>query len=471
LGAEAGKEDSEGDKRLMFILWFFIMLIILVLVHELGHFAMAKAFGVTVEEFGVFMPPRIFGIRKGETIYSLNALPLGGFCRMSGEIDPDEVSKMGTEKRVWGKKVVGKDGQPFKPVTLASKNGIKRILVLGAGSIMNLILPVFLILIALMIPHLVTTDTGNVYVDTVLGGSPAQVAGIKEGDIVQSLNGVTLTQSTQYSSIIAANLGKPLAVTFKHSDGQVVTAQITPRTDVQPTTGALVTSLSPAGGVLVDSVMSGSYAQALGVVAGDRITAFAGTPLTSVAQYNELVTQNLYAQINLTVVHQSGKTVTVNLQPSLYPGPTGVTIGTGVKKGLTFWAAIPQSFVQYWSILSVFKNGIVETIQGTIPFQVSGPVGIAQATGEVARLGIAPLLMFAALISINLGIVNILPLPALDGGRVFFVLLEWVRGGKKVSPKTENLVHSIGFLLLIALLVLATYGDISRIISGTGILP
>ncbi|HXY74078.1 MAG TPA: site-2 protease family protein, partial [Dehalococcoidales bacterium] len=79
----------------MFILWFFIMLIILVLVHELGHFAMAKAFGVTVEEFGVFMPPRIFGIRKGETIYSLNALPLGGFCRMSGEIDPDEVSKMG----------------------------------------------------------------------------------------------------------------------------------------------------------------------------------------------------------------------------------------------------------------------------------------------------------------------------------------------------------------------------------------
>ncbi|HXX59138.1 MAG TPA: site-2 protease family protein, partial [Dehalococcoidales bacterium] len=262
MGAEAGKEDSEGDKRLMFILWFFIMLIILVLVHELGHFAMAKAFGVTVEEFGVFMPPRIFGIRKGETIYSLNALPLGGFCRMSGEIDPDEVSKMGTEKRVWGKKVVGKDGQPFKPVTLASKNGIKRILVLGAGSIMNLILPVFLILIALMIPHLVTTDTGNVYVDTVLGGSPAQVAGIKEGDIVQSLNGVTLTQSTQYSSIIAANLGKPLAVTFKHSDGQVVTAQITPRTDVQPTTGALVTSLSPAGGVLVDSVMSGSYAQA-----------------------------------------------------------------------------------------------------------------------------------------------------------------------------------------------------------------
>jgi regulator of sigma E protease len=119
----------------------------------------------------------------------------------------------------------------------------------------------------------------------------------------------------------------------------------------------------------------------------------------------------------------------------------------------------------------IYKNGIVETIKGTVPFQVSGPVGIAQATGEVARMGIGPLLMFAALISINLGIVNLLPLPALDGGRVVFVLLEWVRGGKKVSAKTENLIHTIGFLLLIALMLLATYGDISRIISGAGIFP
>jgi len=455
----------------MFILWFFIMLIILVLVHELGHFAMAKAFGVTVEEFGVFMPPRIFGIRKGETIYSLNALPLGGFCRMSGEIDPQEVSRMGTEKRVWGKKAVGKDGQPFKTVTLASKSGIKRVLVLGAGSIMNLILPVFLIMIALMIPHLISTDTGDVYVDTVLSGSPAQAAGIKSGDIIQSLNGVTLTKNEQYSSIIAANLGKELGITIKHSNGQIVNSTIIPNSDSVPTTGANVSNVSPEGGVLVDSVISNSYAQALGIVAGDRITAFAGTDITSVQQYNDLVTQNLFTQVDLTVVHQNGKTATISLEPSLYPGPTGVTIGTGVKKGLTFVEAVPQSFVQYWNIVLIFKNGIAETIKGTIPFQVSGPVGIAQATGEVARLGIAPLLMFAALISINLGIVNILPLPALDGGRVFFVLLEWIRGGKKVSPKTENLVHTIGFLALIGLMLLATYGDISRIISGTSLIP
>jgi regulator of sigma E protease len=303
----------------MFILWFFIMLIILVLVHELGHFAIAKAFGVTVEEFGIFLPPRIFGIRKGETIYSVNALPLGGFCRMSGEVDAQEVSKIGEEKRVWGKKPVGKDGQPFKTVTLASKSGGKRILILGAGSIMNLILPVFLLMIALMIPHLISTETGDVYVDTVVEGSPAQTAGIKTGDIIENLDGVDLIKSSQYSSIIASNLGKELDITIKHADGKIVSSKITPNSSSTPTSGAVVSSMSPEGGVLVDSVISGSYAQAYGIVDGDRITTFSGTEITSVQQFNELVATNLYTQVELTVVHQNGKTVTISLEPHYTP--------------------------------------------------------------------------------------------------------------------------------------------------------
>ena len=110
-------------------------------------------------------------------------------------------------------------------------------------------------------------------------------------------------------------------------------------------------------------------------------------------------------------------------------------------------------------------------IIGATPVEVAGPVGIAQLTGEVAKAGISPLLEFAGFISINLAIINILPLPALDGGRIVFVLLEWVRRGKRVSPKTEGLVHFIGFAMLMALILLITYQDIIRIISGESLIP
>ena len=119
----------------------------------------------------------------------------------------------------------------------------------------------------------------------------------------------------------------------------------------------------------------------------------------------------------------------------------------------------------------LFKNGILSLFIGTATFQVGGPVAIAQMTGEVARAGISPLLEFAAFLSINLAIINIFPLPALDGGRIIFVLLEWIRRGKRISPKIEGLIHGIGFALLIAAMLAVTYQDIIRIVSGGSFVP
>jgi regulator of sigma E protease len=119
----------------------------------------------------------------------------------------------------------------------------------------------------------------------------------------------------------------------------------------------------------------------------------------------------------------------------------------------------------------LFKNGIISMFVGTAPAVVTGPVGIAQLTGEVAKAGLSPLLEFAAFLSINLGIINILPLPALDGGRFAFVLLEWVRRGKRVPARVEGFIHMVGFALLIAFVVAVTYGDIIRIISGGSLIP
>ena len=119
----------------------------------------------------------------------------------------------------------------------------------------------------------------------------------------------------------------------------------------------------------------------------------------------------------------------------------------------------------------LYKNGIISMIIGSVSADVIGPVGIVQLTGELVETGISPVLEFAALISLILAIVNMFPLPALDGGRVVFVLVEWIRRGKRVSPKTEGMIHAIGFFLLIGIMVVVTYQDIVRIISGENMIP
>ena len=343
---------------------FFLILIIIILVHELGHFFTAKLFKVRVEEFGIFMPPRIISFKKGETVYSLNAIPLGGFNKLAGEEDP---------------KVPG---------GLSGKSIPVRLLVLGAGSLMNIILPLILLSIAYMIPHLesvdnIMTDNGEVYVLEVVANSPAANAGITANAIILNVGGELILNVGDYERIVKANLGQEITITIKHPDSSTVEVKLTPQADAPATQGA-----------------------------------------------------------------------------------TGVTITTVVRKDYPFWEAIPHGVTSYWDMIVLFKDGIVGMIKGTVPVNVTGPVGIAQMTGEVVRTGIANLLRFAAAISLNLGILNIFPIPAMDGGRIVFVLLEWVRRGKRISPKTEGMVHTIGFILLMIVFLIISYNDTVRLISG-----
>jgi regulator of sigma E protease len=346
------------------IVSFFIILLVLVFVHEFGHFISAKLFKIKVEEFGFFMPPRIVSFKHGETIYSINALPIGGFVRLSGEEDPKA------------------------PGSLAGKSIPVRLIVLGAGSIMNLLLPFVLLSIAFMLPHQtivndIFKDNGEVVVTQISPDSPAANAGIKANDTILSVNGEQILNVGDYERLIEENLGKEITIAVKHIDTTMTEVILTPRS-----------------------------------------------------------------------------------QPPEGEGHTGIAITTVITQSYPFWKAIPMGAVRYWDILVLLKDGIVQSIKGEIPFEVAGPVGIAQTVGEVARTGMANLLVLTSLISINLGIVNIFPIPAFDGGRIVFVLLEWIRRGKRVSPKTEQLVHTIGFMILLALMLLITYRDIVRIISG-----
>ncbi len=348
------------------IVSFFVVIVVLILAHELGHFISAKATGVKVEEFGLFYPPRLLSVKRGETIYSLNSIPLGGFVKMTGEEDP---------------KAQG---------SLAGRRISVRLLVLGAGSLMNFLLPVLLFSIAFMLPS--NALVGSVTIQAVAPDSPAALAGIMAGDTVLSVNGRGLENSGDLNRYVQLNQGNEISLLIQHPDGTTKVVRVVPR-----------------------------------------------------------------------------------WRPPKGQGATGVMITTSnatvVSQHFPFWKAIPMGFSESFETFVLFKNGIVNMIIGTVPVELAGPVGIAQITGRVAQAGISPLLEFAAFLSINLGIINIFPLPALDGGRIAFVLLEWLRRGKRVAPKAERLVHLIGFGLLLAFFVAITYADIMRIVSGGSLIP
>jgi len=338
----------------------------ILLAHELGHFIAAKLVKVKVEEFGIGFPPRLLSIKRGDTRYSLNAIPFGGFNKLAGEEDPEV------------------------PSGLAIKSIPTRLFVIGAGSLVNILLSLILFSIVFMIPQDVIS--GDVLVEEVAPNSPAAIAGIMPEDTIISLNDKPIFNNYELQRHTQLNLGSEITLIIKHSDDTAESFQLIPRWKPPEGEGAL--------GVAI-------------------IT------------------------INTTVIRQS------------YP----------------FWEAIPKGFVGLYETAVLYKNGIVGVITGAVPADFYGPVGIVQATGEIARYGVASLLEFAAFISLILGVLNLFPLPALDGGRIAFVMLEWIRRGKRISPKKEGLVHLIGFVILMALMLAVTLQDIIRIASGESILP
>ncbi|MCX7911494.1 MAG: M50 family metallopeptidase [Dehalococcoidales bacterium] len=343
-----------------------LVLSVLIIAHELGHFIAAKATGVPVEEFGIGFPPRMLGKKWGETVYSINWIPFGGFNKITGEVDPSV------------------------PRGLASRGYGVRLLVLGGGIIMNLILPFILMTAAFMIPH--SAVEGKVIVEEVAPGSPAEACGIRPGDIVLSADGRPVRNYADLSRITQLHLGLNLELTLTHTDGTTETVRVVPRWKPPEGQGAI-----------------------------------------------GIVTRTQDVQI--------------------------------LRESLPFWQAIPAAIRECWDVLALYKNGIIGMVIGTVPFVPAGPVAIVQVTGEVAHAGISPVLELTAFISIAIGITQMIPFPALDGGRIIFVLIEWARRGKRISPRVEGIVHSIGFMILIAILVLVTYQDIIRWVTGGSLIP
>jgi len=345
---------------------FLTILIVLVFVHELGHFIAAKKAGIVVEEFGIGFPPRLATLfKRGETVYTLNALPLGGFVKMLGEEDPS------------------------RPRSFAAQSRRVRTVVLVAGAFMNFVLAVVLFVLFLAVGE--PYPIGPVVIQNVVKDSPAWNAGMQAGDVIVSIEGTPVQNSTEVMRLTRQYAGRETAVELRRGR-DIVQVRITPRAN-----------------------------------------------------------------------------------PPQGQGPMGVVIGMHVvqtsKKSYPLWEAIPLGVTRAFDVLGVMLSGLRLAFQGEMPMQVTGPIGIARLTGEVAKSGLENLLQLAALLSVNLAIANLLPLPALDGGRLVFVILEALRGGKRIAPEKEGLVHIMGMMLLLSLIAVISYFDILSAFQGTPPLP
>lgn len=353
----------------MDIIIFVLALSILVLVHELGHFFAAKITGVRVEEFGLGLPPKIFSKKWLGTVWSLNWLPIGGFCKLAGE-DPTEKIKKSDKKNSF------MDKNPWQ----------KGLIVLG-GVLMNLVLAVVVFSMVYTILGIPVT-TEKVKIIEVAGNSPAEKSGIKIGDWVESVGGVDVKSPEQLTAEVAKYKGKKVEIKVQNLNSkQENVIEVEVRTN------------PPAG-------------------EGSMGVAISNTEMQKVKWYQ------------------------------FYKG-----IGAGFKEAY-FWGKIIATGV------GQMVGGLVT---GHVPKDVSGPIGIFEATSSIKKnQGMLAVIHFFGIVSVNLAIVNILPFPALDGGRIIFVIYEIITR-KKANQKFEALVNNIGMVILLTLIVVITAGDVVRI--------
>ena len=319
-------------------------------------------------------------------------------------------------------------------VSFADQSVLKRAIVLCAGSVVNLIFPVIVFAVLFALPH--DVPSGKVVITAVAPGSPAELAGVTSGDTVIAVNGNELDTHGDLVQEVMSNLGSPTELTLQR--GVFITGNPAP----QPTSGSYDTV------TLVPRVKPPK----LEIV--ERVT----DPTREVS----LADARRY-QPDLQV----GDTLT--------QGAMGVMLGTFetrmIQRDYSIFRAVPMSFQQMWDVLTLTRTSLVRWASGGPDPGLSGPVGIARVTGQVAQVGLSPLLQLTAIISISLGIVNLLPIPALDGGRLMFVIIEFLRGGKPISPRREGMAHLVGFLVLIGLIVVVSYFDIIRLINGDSVIP
>jgi regulator of sigma E protease len=370
---------------------FFVILSILVLIHELGHFTVARIIGVKVEEFGFGLPPRIFGKKIRGIVYSLNWLPIGGFVKLAGE---DESPSPKSPK------------YPNHPKSyFFARTKKERAAILLAGVAMNFLLAVGIT--TYILTQGVLEPTGRVHIERVVPASPAEKAGLKAGDVIQSIT-------------------YPRNVLGGYSASKEV--------ELAPVESKKI--------VIPKDLI-------------DTVTAHAGQTVTfSILRDSHITPISLIPRKNYPKGEGPTGIVISDLETHVYPlsQAPGAALKINLERGWAMLAGIGSL---------IGKIAMLKPVGG----DVAGPIGIAQVTGAAVKFGWKAVLEFMSILSLNLAVLNILPIPALDGGRLAFVFLEKIIG-KKVKPAFEQKTHSIGMIILFLLIILISINDVMRLARG-----
>jgi regulator of sigma E protease len=434
------------------IILFIITLLVAMYLHEFGHFITAKRTGVKVEEFGIGIPPRLFGIKRGETIYSVNAIPVGAFVKAAGENDPTV------------------------PRSLAGKGPWTRLGIYAAGPLVNIFLAFVLLSAFLALPYSVYAGNG-LMVHAVAENSSAEEAGIKPGDIILEVNGQPVHKAGEMQDIInSVSEGAEITLLLQR-DSQNITKTVEPKFDPQVQRRLIGVFLLWWN--IVSQVEEGSPPYEAGITAGDTILSINGKAVYNEESMSGALHSLEESEETEVVLLPSGKTketdeISVSL---IYDGSEtlpGVEMrwvdGVHIEQErLPVWRAV-YSGATYIIYMPVLIVKAIPQIMKSPDTALVGPIGAGQLTVEIVRSsGLSSMLFMAGMISLGLGIFNLFPIPPLDGGGMLVAFIEGCRRGKRLSPRTVRLAYTIGTAFLIALVVLITFVDIWRIPRGFGI--
>lgn len=426
----------------MKILIALLVFSVIVLFHELGHFLLAKRNGIAVTEFSLGMGPRLLSTEKGGTRYSLKLFPIGGSCMMVGEDEDDDSEGSFNNASVWA-----------------------RISVVAAGPIFNFILA---FVFAMIITSVVGYDPARVL--QVTEGSPAAQAGLKEGDIIKEFQGRHISIGRDLDSYMTLHglKDEEISLTYER-DGKKHDIQFQANSESRYMLG--FTYLSE-GIPEITQVMLNSAMTKAGVMPGDIIREINGTAVADSQEIQAYLQEHPLDGTEITLgIERDGKVETISAIPQMTKHVDSGFIYNIYREKINFLGVMKYSAVEvrYW--VSTTVESLMMLIKGQFSVNdLSGPVGIIDVIGdsyeeaksEGAMMVWMQMLYWAILLSANLGVMNLLPIPALDGGRLVFLLIESVRK-KRLNPNVEGMIHFAGFVLLMMLMVFVMFNDFRRL--------
>jgi len=425
----------------------------MILIHEFGHYAVAKLLGVRVEQFAIGFGKRLVGFKRGDTDYRINAIPLGGYVKMSGENPMDE--------------------RTGDPAEFLSHPRWHRFLIAIAGPFMNIALAVTLLTVVYMVHYEYPAffDHRPVIVG-VKPDSPAAKAGLQPGDLIVRLDGLQDPSWEQIYRVIELSPNQPLAVAVQRG-GQVLERQITPI----PITSSQVgfAGWYADESVVVYELEKDMPAIKAGIKEGDKITAMDGKPLPSLDAMIESLQQTKGRPVDLTV-ERDGKVLNFRVAPVLAktedPNQERYRIGFRYSpemktSTLPFIPALKQAIDENKKDSLLILELVEKLVERKVSMRtISGPIGIAQDAGEAAQeKGWTPLLALTSAISLNLGIFNLLPIPILDGGVIMLLFIEGLMG-RDISLPIKERIYQAAFVFLVLFAAMVIYNDLAKTLPG-----